>query len=139
MSQHDREQDKELVRQRQELDKERQHLRSLTDLLAHERTLLAKERTFASWMRTGLAAMAGGFVIAKLAEGAELRWLAVAAGVVLVVTGAAVQVAGYWEYRQVASQMREEGQHGMPGWLITGLSAAVVFAAIAMFVLLMLR
>jgi putative membrane protein len=36
------------------------------DLLAQERTLLAAERTFSAWVRTALAAMAGGIAILRL-------------------------------------------------------------------------
>lgn len=35
-------------------------------LLSEERTLLAAERTFSAWLRTALAAMAGGLVILRL-------------------------------------------------------------------------
>lgn len=34
--------------------------------LAQERTLLAAERTFSAWLRTALAAMAGGLAILRL-------------------------------------------------------------------------
>ena len=34
--------------------------------LAEERTLLAAERTFSAWLRTALAAMAGGIAILRL-------------------------------------------------------------------------
>jgi putative membrane protein len=34
--------------------------------LAEERTLLASERTFSAWLRTALAAMAGGIAILRL-------------------------------------------------------------------------
>jgi putative membrane protein len=34
--------------------------------LAEERTLLAAERTFSAWLRTALAAMAGGLAILRL-------------------------------------------------------------------------
>lgn len=35
-------------------------------ILAEERTLLALERTFSAWLRTALAAMAGGIAILRL-------------------------------------------------------------------------
>lgn len=35
-------------------------------LLAQERTLLASERTYSAWIRTALAAMAGGLAILRL-------------------------------------------------------------------------
>ncbi len=37
-----------------------------SELLAEERTLLAAERTFSAWLRTALAAMAGGLAILRL-------------------------------------------------------------------------
>jgi len=36
------------------------------NMLAEERTLLAAERTFSAWLRTALAAMAGGLAILRL-------------------------------------------------------------------------
>ncbi|MBI2774445.1 DUF202 domain-containing protein [Candidatus Dependentiae bacterium] len=36
------------------------------EMLAEERTLLAAERTFSAWLRTALAAMAGGIAILRL-------------------------------------------------------------------------
>lgn len=36
------------------------------NLLAQERTLLASERTYSAWIRTALAAMAGGIAILRL-------------------------------------------------------------------------
>ncbi len=36
------------------------------NILAEERTLLASERTFSAWLRTALAAMAGGIAILRL-------------------------------------------------------------------------
>lgn len=36
------------------------------NILAQERTLLAAERTFSAWLRTALAAMAGGVAILRL-------------------------------------------------------------------------
>src|SRR5271168_467436 len=36
------------------------------NVLAQERTLLAAERTFSAWLRTALAAMAGGLAILRL-------------------------------------------------------------------------
>jgi putative membrane protein len=39
---------------------------SSTNMLAQERTLLAAERTFSAWIRTALAAMAGGLAILRL-------------------------------------------------------------------------
>jgi putative membrane protein len=42
-------------------------LKQETDItLAEERTLLAAERTFSAWLRTALAAMAGGLAILRL-------------------------------------------------------------------------
>lgn len=37
-----------------------------TNMLAQERTLLSAERTFAAWIRTAIAAMAGGVAILRL-------------------------------------------------------------------------
>ena len=55
---------------------------------AFERTLLARERSLSAWMRTGLASIAGGFVIAKLAGGEKPAWLALVVGTPLVIAGA---------------------------------------------------
>ena len=37
-----------------------------SNILAQERTLLALERTFSAWLRTAIAAMAGGLAILRL-------------------------------------------------------------------------
>ena len=37
-----------------------------SEMLAQERTLLAAERTFSAWLRTALAAMAGGLTMLRL-------------------------------------------------------------------------
>lgn len=39
---------------------------TINNRLAEERTLLAAERTFSAWLRTALAAMAGGLAIMRL-------------------------------------------------------------------------
>jgi putative membrane protein len=39
---------------------------SFNNILAEERTLLAAERTFSAWIRTALAAMAGGLAVLRL-------------------------------------------------------------------------
>lgn len=95
--------------------------------LSRERTELANERTFASWIRTGLAAIAAGFVIAKLSEDFEPRWAAVAVGVALIVTGAGMEIAGLWRYAVARQVLRS---HLGWLWVLGALTSVAILSAL---------
>ncbi|HET6575409.1 MAG TPA: DUF202 domain-containing protein [Fimbriiglobus sp.] len=105
------------------------------------RVRFAAERTLLAWVRTGLAMMGFGFVVAKF--GVFLRQLPVVAGTVhppdvrwsvwfgvaLVMLGVAVNVLSALEYRAVLRRIDRGESYCPPAWSL-GLAAAVVLAAI---------
>jgi putative membrane protein len=54
------------------------------------RDYLAEERTFLAWIRTGLALMGFGFVVARFGSAAQPQWLSLGLGTMLVAAGVAV-------------------------------------------------
>ena len=55
---------------------------------------LANERTFLSWVRTGLALVAGGLVVAQFLPELQVAYLREALAVVLLLLGGAVSLRG---------------------------------------------
>ncbi len=104
------------------------------------RTRFAAERTLLAWVRTGLAMMGFGFVVARF--GLFLRELAAAEGrvphqgrwsmwfgVALVMLGVAVTVLAALEYRAVVRRIDRGDPYRPPGWSL-GLVAAVLLAVL---------
>jgi putative membrane protein len=104
------------------------------------RILQANERTLLAWMRSGLALMAFGFVVARLAvwlrlehpergDGAISAWLGIAA----IALGVACEIAGVLRFVR-ARRAIVEGKPIVPGplgpVLLTGAVAAFGLAAI---------
>jgi len=71
--------------------------------LAEERTLLAAERTFSAWIRTALAAMAGGLAILRLVIfKTELhRLIAHSIGILLICWGCLVVILSSVDYKKM--------------------------------------
>ncbi|QKG23998.1 YidH family protein [Actinomadura verrucosospora] len=90
---------------------------------------LANERTFLAWMRTAAGVMVLGLAVAKLVE--DGRGRAVAAGIVLVVTGVAGMAYAAVRYRAGAAAI--EGRRPSPAGRTAGPLAAggVLVAAVA--------
>jgi putative membrane protein len=104
------------------------------------RVRFAAERTLLAWVRTGLAMMGFGFVVARF--GLFLRELAAAEGrvprqggwsigfgVALVLLGVVVNVLAGLEYRAVLRRIDRGDPYQPPGWSL-GLVAAVLLAAL---------
>jgi putative membrane protein len=72
------------------------------NLLAEERTLLASERTFSAWIRTALAAMAGGLAILRLIifKSDLHRTIAHIIGETLIVWGCVLIVVSAIDYKK---------------------------------------
>lgn len=105
------------------------------------RVRFAAERTLLAWLRTGLALMGFGFVVAKF--GLFLRQLGVVVpttaatptgwsqmfGIALVLVGVAVTVLAAVEYRGVLGRIDRGEQYRPPRWSL-GLVVAGVLAVV---------
>jgi putative membrane protein len=90
---------------------------------------LANDRTFLAWLRTGVAVIGLGFVVAKVALIVEANTdeaFYTSAGVVLVLCGAALIVMGYAQHKRGASDLRPEDLGPPSRW-----AAAVTTMAVA--------
>lgn len=76
-------------------------------MLAEERTLLAAERTFSAWLRTALAAMAGGIAILRLISfKTEFhRTIAHVIGETLIVWGCLLIVLSVIDYKKTYNKL----------------------------------
>ena len=105
------------------------------------RVRFAAERTLLAWVRTGLAMMGFGFVVARF--GLFLREVATPGaaphpggwslwvGVGLVLLGVAVNVLAAVEYRAVLRRIERGEAYRPPNWSL-GLVAAAVLAALGL-------
>ena len=80
---------------------------TINNLLAEERTLLAAERTFSAWLRTALAAMAGGLAILRLItfKSEFHRTIAHIAGETLILWGCALVVLSSIDYKKTREKL----------------------------------
>jgi len=100
---------------------------------------LDNERTFLAWVRTTVALIGLGFVIARLsptlgaaATGGRITTKAVPAGITLIVLGAVVTVLAAWRYDRVNRQIEEgivKTDRGLV-WMVTLLIALLSAAAV---------
>jgi putative membrane protein len=115
------------------------------------RVYLAAERTLLAWIRTGIALMGFGFVLARF--GIFLRSVAVAqtfaiqgsprfsvsAGTVLIVIGVAVEILALRSYRKLISDLNSgKESFDRPSYLGSALAImmAVVGGAMAVYLLI---
>jgi uncharacterized membrane protein YidH (DUF202 family) len=94
---------------------------------------LANDRTFLAWLRTGVACFALGFVVAKAAliinaggKSVPYKGLYSITGVLIVLCGAALVVAGCWQHRHVLRALRSDAAKQLPQWPVTMTTVAVV-------------
>jgi uncharacterized membrane protein YidH (DUF202 family) len=94
---------------------------------------LANNRTFLAWLRTGIACFGLGFVVAKAAliinaggKPVPYKDLYSFTGVLIVLGGAALVVAGCWQHRHVLRALRSGAAKPMPHWPIIMTVVAVV-------------
>jgi putative membrane protein len=100
---------------------------------------LDNERTFLAWVRTTVALIGLGFVIARLsptlgatAAGSRITTKAVPAGIALIIFGAVVTVLAAWRYDRVNRQIEEgivKTDRGLV-WIVTLLIALLSAAAV---------
>lgn len=76
-------------------------------ILAEERTLLAAERTFSAWLRTALAAMAGGLAIMRLIsfKTESHRVMAHLTGYMLIFWGCVLIVLASIDYKNIHNKL----------------------------------
>lgn len=79
----------------------------ITNLLAEERTLLAAERTFSAWLRTALAAIAGGLAILRLIsfKTETHRMIAHIIGEILIVWGIMLIILSSIDYNKLRDKL----------------------------------
>ena len=102
---------------------------------------LDNERTFLAWVRTTVALISLGFVIARLsptlgaataATASHITTKVVPAGIALIILGAVVTVFAAWRYDRVNRQIEEgiiKTDRGMV-WVVTLLIALLAVAAV---------
>lgn len=76
-------------------------------MLAEERTLLAVERTFSAWIRTALAAMAGGLTILRLIhfKSDTHRIIAHIIGIMLIFWGCLLIILSSIDYKRMRDKL----------------------------------
>jgi len=95
---------------------------------------LANDRTFLAWLRTGIACFGLGFVVAKAAliinaggKPVANKNLYSASGVLIVLCGAVLVVAGYVQHRQIQRLLMNDAVQRRPyRWPLTTTVVAVV-------------
>ena len=96
---------------------------------------LAAERTFLAWIRTGLAIMAFGFVVARLGrmEAAGVRDSSIWFGVVLAFFGVLLNILSIFEYRALIARMNEaHGANWPPAKLPIATAGVIALCGTAM-------
>ncbi len=105
------------------------------------RVRFAAERTLLAWMRTGLALMGFGFVVARF--GLFLRELAAVnqtvavhspslslwIGIALVILGVCLNLLAAWEHARVLRRLNRREPYQVPGWSL-GIIASVILAVL---------
>jgi inner membrane protein YidH len=105
----------------------------VADPQTRTRDLLANERTFLAWLRTAATVMVLGLAIAKFADVPGDRGLA--AGTILIVTGALGVFEGARRQRNVARAIENDEPISTGGALIAAVVlVAAVFAALLILV-----
>ncbi len=74
----------------------------LRDHLAYDRTILANERTLLAYLRTAIALLAAGGTLIKVFPGEQAM---IYLGILLLVLGTAVAVAGTWRFITVIKRL----------------------------------
>jgi uncharacterized membrane protein YidH (DUF202 family) len=94
---------------------------------------LANDRTFLAWLRTGIACFGLGFVVAKAAliinaggKPVANKGLYGVTGVLIVLSGAVLVVAGYLQHRHVQRLLMTDAAQPMYRWPLTTTVVAVV-------------
>jgi uncharacterized membrane protein YidH (DUF202 family) len=94
---------------------------------------LANDRTFLAWLRTGIACFGLGFVVAKAAliikaggTPVSNKGLYSVTGILIVLSGAVLVIAGFFQHRQVQSLLSIDDSYHVDRWPLTTMVVAVV-------------
>jgi putative membrane protein len=103
---------------------------------------LANDRTFLAWLRTSIAVIGLGFVVAKVAlivqPNKETAWnegLYSAVGILIVLCGGAIVVVGYLLHKTVLDTLNTDEAKPRPRWPLT-ITAATVALSLVLSVLI---
>ena len=103
---------------------------------------LANDRTFLAWLRTSLAAMGLGFVVAKVAlivqpthKAEAHQGLYAAVGALIVLCGGLLVVVGYLQHKAVLDFLRSWWENARPRWPVT-ITATAFAGALVLCVLI---
>jgi putative membrane protein len=96
---------------------------------------LANDRTYLAWLRTGIACVALGFVVAKSAliikaggKPVSNKGIYGITGVLIVLSGAALVIAGYLQHREVARHLQTDATQQPHRWPLATTAVAVTAA-----------
>jgi putative membrane protein len=116
---------------------------------ADRRQELAEERTFLAWIRTGIALLGFGFVVAHFgisAEGPHIAQHGVAHhepslwfGTLIIAVGVAVHLSSAWRYVRLASELRHAHvlrRHLSEQGVVVALILALLGIALAIYMIL---
>jgi putative membrane protein len=94
---------------------------------------LANNRTFLAWLRTGVACFGLGFVVAKAAliinaggKSVPYKSWYTLTGVLIVLAGIVLVVAGLWQHREVLRDLRANTAKPLPRWPVAMTMVAVI-------------
>jgi putative membrane protein len=103
---------------------------------------LANDRTFLAWLRTSIAIIGLGFVVAKVAlivqpnnKTASNEGLYAAVGTLIVLCGGAIVVVGYLLHKTVLDNLRTSEAKPRPRWPLT-ITATTVALSLLLSVLI---
>jgi putative membrane protein len=99
---------------------------------------LANERTFLSWVRTGLALVAGGLVVAQFLPELRVAYLREVLAVVVLVLGGAVSLRGLNHWLRCERAIRL-GQDLPQSRFPTTLALSVAFGALILIVVVIIE
>jgi putative membrane protein len=97
---------------------------------AHRRTVLADERTYSAWVRTGLACLATGFAIAKLMADSGPTWMIRLLGILFISVGGVMFVMAFWAYRRALTEMKQIAHVGLPIWIVSMITLALLVCSL---------
>lgn len=93
---------------------------------ALDRTVLANERTYAAWLRTGLAALAGGIAIEKFMVEAMPTWTIRCIAMILITFSAVAFGLAGWRFTHLGIRLRGADVRMVPSQITTLVSVLLV-------------